>query len=126
VTLSQSYGKGEKKGGTPGEESVMRVLLIDDEPALLEVTRIYLEKNAGMQVTAVRTIREAQSLLEKEEFAVVVTDHVLAEQVAAKASLSLVSPVATDKPSPSPACRGCFPAHPRTQRSPGRWRSNRT
>ena len=54
----------------------IRVLHVDDEPAHLEITRIYLKREAGsdFEIVSVLSPEEAVEKLENEYFAVVVSD----------------------------------------------------
>jgi Response regulator receiver domain. len=40
------------------------VLLVDDEPAICDVSRIFLERQGNMEVVAVRTVSQAVEALE--------------------------------------------------------------
>jgi CheY-like chemotaxis protein len=51
------------------------VLLVDDEPALLDVTRLYLEKDGMMSFEICESAREALEKMEKHSFDVIVSDY---------------------------------------------------
>lgn len=57
-------------------EDQIKVLLVDDEPAILDQAEIYLEReNENIQLTSVISADEALNLLNQEEFDVVVSDY---------------------------------------------------
>ncbi|MDE4908378.1 PAS domain S-box protein [Methanogenium marinum] len=51
------------------------VLYVDDEPALLEIGKIYLERAEGIRVTTTETPEEAIRLLVRGEFDAIVSDY---------------------------------------------------
>ncbi|MGB0564091.1 MAG: response regulator transcription factor [Spirulinaceae cyanobacterium] len=51
-----------------------KLLLVDDEPGLREAVQIYLEDDAEFAVTAVASAAEAWDALERESFALVISD----------------------------------------------------
>jgi CheY-like chemotaxis protein len=51
------------------------ILLVDDDPFLLEIGTIYLQRGGGLSVTAAVSAKKAISILEKERFDAVVTDY---------------------------------------------------
>lgn len=53
----------------------IRVLYVDDEPALLEIGRRFLELAGGMTIITVDSAKAALELLEREEVDVVVSDY---------------------------------------------------
>lgn len=55
----------------------LQVLIVDDEPALLDVTRIYLEKSGTIETTPALNATEARELLREEEFDAIVADYFL-------------------------------------------------
>ena len=57
----------------PPSTRVQRVLIVDDEPALLDALRIALE-HAGHDVVACRTFEDARAQLMSDGFDVIVTD----------------------------------------------------
>jgi len=54
---------------------MIRVLLVDDEPALLDIGRIFLEKTGQMQVTTAQSAPEALELFSQEPFDAIVSDY---------------------------------------------------
>ena len=54
---------------------MISVLFVDDEPALLEITRLYLEKNGSMAVETCRSALEALGILKNRKFDVIVSDY---------------------------------------------------
>src|SRR3989304_3561118 len=58
--------------------SARRVLVIDDEPAVLRVLGLLLERN-GFRVDTVASARDALRLLEREKFDVVLSDIIMPE-----------------------------------------------
>jgi len=57
------------------ERSKIRILHVDDEPALLRVTKQCLELEGMFQVDSVSSVEEALSKLEKERYDAVVSDY---------------------------------------------------
>jgi len=57
------------------EKSKIRVLHVDDEPALLRVTKQCLELEGMFQVDSVSSVEEAMAKLEKERYDAVVSDY---------------------------------------------------
>jgi len=57
------------------EKSKIRILHVDDEPALLRVTKQCLELEGMFQVDSVSSVEEALSKLEKERYDAVVSDY---------------------------------------------------
>jgi tetratricopeptide (TPR) repeat protein len=55
--------------------SMISVLFVDDEPALLEITRLYLEKSGSMTVETCRSALEALGILKNRSFDVIVSDY---------------------------------------------------
>jgi PAS domain S-box-containing protein len=55
--------------------SMISVLLVDDDPALLEITRIYLTRNKEMVINTAQSAGEAQEKLKKETYDVIVSDY---------------------------------------------------
>lgn len=53
---------------------MISVLLVDDEPALLELTRVFLERSGEMKVQAARSALEALGILKNQNFDVIVAD----------------------------------------------------
>jgi PAS domain S-box-containing protein len=56
---------------------MISVLFVDDEPDLLAVSRIFLEKGGEMSVTTAISAIEALSLLRKQKFDAIVSDHIM-------------------------------------------------
>lgn len=56
---------------------MLSVLLVDDEPSVLEVTRRYLEQEGEMTVTTAASAEEALRLLPRERFDAIVADYQL-------------------------------------------------
>jgi len=57
------------------EKKLVRVLHVDDEPALLRVTKQCLELEGMFQVDSVSSVEEAMAKLEKERYDAVVSDY---------------------------------------------------
>ncbi|MCX6699821.1 MAG: response regulator [Methanomicrobiales archaeon] len=53
---------------------MISVLFVDDEPALLEIGRLFLERSGEMTVTSARSVSEALKLVKNNKFDVIVTD----------------------------------------------------
>jgi PAS domain S-box-containing protein len=58
-------------------QQMIRVLFVDDEPNLLAVSRLYLEKEGEMSVKTVNSAADALHLLGKQKFDVIVSDHIM-------------------------------------------------
>jgi PAS domain S-box-containing protein len=54
---------------------MISVLLVDDDPALLEITRIYLTRNKEMVMDAAQSAAEGLEKLKKETYDVIVSDY---------------------------------------------------
>lgn len=54
---------------------MISVLFVDDEPALLEITRLYLEKSGSISVETCRSALEALGILKNRQFDVIVSDY---------------------------------------------------
>jgi PAS domain S-box-containing protein len=54
---------------------MIRVLLVDDEPALCDITKIFLEREGDIAVTPSLSAEEALNIIEPEHFDVVVSDY---------------------------------------------------
>jgi len=54
---------------------MISVLLVDDEPALLDVTQIYLERDGRMRVTLSESGQDALQKMESGHFDIIVTDY---------------------------------------------------
>ena len=62
----------------PAADARRRVLVIDDEPAVLRALGLLLEKK-GFSVSTARSAREAMALVEKTKFDVILTDIIMPE-----------------------------------------------
>jgi PAS domain S-box-containing protein len=51
------------------------ILLVDDEPALLEIAKIFIEREGGYEVTACSSAFEAIKILENSRFTVIISDY---------------------------------------------------
>lgn len=58
---------------------MISVLLVDDEPVLLDIGRMFLEKTGGFQVGEATSGIEALSLLEKQQYDAIVSDYEMPE-----------------------------------------------
>jgi len=58
---------------------MISVLFVDDEPALLEISRLFLERSGDMAVTTARSVSEALKLFKNNKFDVIVTDYEMPE-----------------------------------------------
>ncbi|MGA8378484.1 MAG: response regulator, partial [Methanoregula sp.] len=54
---------------------MIHILCIDDEPALLDLTRLFLEKTGEFSVNPVVSAEEALALLADHHFDVIVSDY---------------------------------------------------
>ncbi|MCU0631534.1 MAG: tetratricopeptide repeat protein [Methanolinea sp.] len=54
---------------------MISILFIDDEPALLEITRLFLERSGELRVETCRSALEALDLLKSRSFDVIVSDY---------------------------------------------------
>ncbi len=66
--------KPKPTSATP-EETLIRVLHVDDEPGLLKTTKQILEAMGSFQVETALSVKEAMQKLEEKEFDAVVTDY---------------------------------------------------
>ena len=53
----------------------MKVLLVDDDPLFLELSKTFLEVFHGITADIVNSAREALTKLEKDSYDVIVSDH---------------------------------------------------
>lgn len=53
----------------------MHILHVDDEPLILELTQIYLERDREMKITTCRSAEEALDLVNIEEFDAIISDY---------------------------------------------------
>lgn len=58
-----------------GLQDRSRVLLVDDEPAVLDVTRLFLEKTGGIEPVCCNSAPDALALLDVEPFDAIVSDY---------------------------------------------------
>jgi PAS domain S-box-containing protein len=58
---------------------VISVLYVDDEDALLRITRIFLERTGKFRVTTAASAREALSLMEGQSFDAIISDYQMPE-----------------------------------------------
>lgn len=58
---------------------MLSVLLIDDEPAILDISKKFLEKTGRMEVLTVKTAPEALDKLRSQQFDVIVSDYEMPE-----------------------------------------------
>jgi PAS domain S-box-containing protein len=54
---------------------MISVLLVEDDPAILELTRIFLERSGDLQVATSRDVAEANGILKDRSFDVIVSDY---------------------------------------------------
>ena len=54
---------------------MIRILLVDDEPALLDIARIFIERDQGLNATTCASAFDALRLLGQERFDVVISDY---------------------------------------------------
>ncbi len=66
-----------EKTGRPYDPGKIQVLLVDDEPALLDLAKIYLEQGGDIQVTIARNAVEARRQLKKKGVDAIVSEAVL-------------------------------------------------
>jgi CheY-like chemotaxis protein/two-component sensor histidine kinase len=62
-----------------GQNGQIRVLHLDDEPVILDITRMYLEKSNKIRVDSVNTAEEAFRLLELSRYDAIVSDYEMPE-----------------------------------------------
>ncbi|HPE62991.1 MAG TPA: PAS domain S-box protein [Methanothrix sp.] len=58
---------------------MIRVLMVDDDPAVLEITKIFLERSGEIGVDAVESAEEATKRLDDGHYDVIVSDYVMPE-----------------------------------------------
>ncbi|MDN7024489.1 response regulator [Methanoculleus sp. FWC-SCC1] len=56
---------------------MISVLLIDDEPALLEIGKLFLERPGDLAVTTAGSAQEAAAMIEENQFDAIVTDYAM-------------------------------------------------
>ncbi len=59
---------------------MISLLYVDDEPALLDLCRIFLEKKGELSVTTVISALDAEKLLESESFDAIISDYQMPEK----------------------------------------------
>ena len=63
-----------EKDQNQGAEDLIRVLYVDDEPMLLDLAKIFLERNGGIQVETAISAKIAIGKLNEERYEVIVSD----------------------------------------------------
>lgn len=58
---------------------MISILMVDDEPALLELTKLFLEKTGGFDVSTALSVREAARMMAETEYDAVVSDFQMPE-----------------------------------------------
>ena len=58
---------------------VLRVLYVDDEPGLLEISKLFLEKLGAFSVDTLSSAREALTRLNSERYDVIISDYLMPE-----------------------------------------------
>ncbi len=53
----------------------IRAIIVDDEPALLEISKQYLENNAGISADTASSAADALQLIEKNDYEIIVCDY---------------------------------------------------
>jgi DNA-binding response OmpR family regulator len=59
---------------------VIRILLLDDEPAVLDITSAFLNRQEGFRVRTIDSVKGALMLLSEYPFDVIVADYELPDQ----------------------------------------------
>ena len=59
--------------------AAIRVLYVDDEPALLDIGKLFLERSGDFSVTTVTSVPDAIRLLEQEQFDTIISDYQMPE-----------------------------------------------
>lgn len=74
---SAGSGAGAVPGGPPEgmKPAAIRVLYVDDEPGMLEIGRLFLEKTGEFEVTTLMDATEAIRLLSGKSFDVIISDY---------------------------------------------------
>ena len=54
--------------------AMYRILYVDDEPALLDVGRMFLEQSGDFSVVSIESATAALALLKREQFDAIVSD----------------------------------------------------
>jgi len=73
----QGYDTRSRRGSTRAAVhcAMIPILLVDDEPALLEIAKIFIEREGGYQVTTCSSAFEAMKILENSQFTVIISDY---------------------------------------------------
>jgi PAS domain S-box-containing protein len=88
VSLPEKNSSGDSGDGTQtartGENgsakaATIRVLYVDDEPSLLEIGKLYLERSGDFEVTTILKASEAILLLQQEKFDAIISDYQMPE-----------------------------------------------
>ncbi|MDD3710754.1 MAG: PAS domain S-box protein [Methanothrix sp.] len=58
---------------------MIRVLMVDDDPAMLEIAKIFLERSQDIRVDAIESAKEAMVKLKDGHYDVIVSDYVMPE-----------------------------------------------
>jgi PAS domain S-box-containing protein len=58
---------------------MIRVLMVDDDPAVLDITKIFLERSGDIRVDAIGSAKEAMEKLKDGPYDVIVSDYVMPE-----------------------------------------------
>jgi PAS domain S-box-containing protein len=74
LETTQQWNPGER---ITAERRLHRVLFVDDEPAILDVTRIFLEREGDMEVITLPSAIEALPVLAQQTFDAIVSDYSL-------------------------------------------------
>lgn len=71
VTAHRECTSGAETAGS----GILSVLYVDDEPALLEICKLYLERQPDISVTTTRSVTHAFALLGTMSFDVIISDY---------------------------------------------------
>ena len=72
INTPGTKGQGEVAGGMAG---AIRVLYVDDETSLLDISKLFLEKAGDFSVTTASSAADAIRLLNHEHFDVIISDY---------------------------------------------------
>jgi PAS domain S-box-containing protein len=72
INMPGTKGQGEVAGGMAG---AIRVLYVDDETSLLDISKLFLEKAGDFSVTTASSAADAIRLLNHEHFDVIISDY---------------------------------------------------
>lgn len=64
---------------TGWRSSMIRVLMVDDDPTVLDITKIFLERSGDIRVDAIGSAKEAMEKLKDGPYDVIVSDYVMPE-----------------------------------------------